>query len=140
MCPPSLWTTRLAGRPYHPLMRQGAQHVMPRKGIPLVLVVVALACSGATVVDGSVAAPGTSVTVTIPPLPVGKMHLTESTKTAEQATLDATDPQAMLTTANDAGLIGVREEVYTGGRGSYSRGGVGAWELRRGDGGGECLE
>src|SRR5262245_58743279 len=139
MCPPSLWTTRLAGRPYHPLMRQGAQHVMPRKGIPLVLVVVALACSGATVVDGSVAAPGASVTVTIPPLPVGKMHLTESTKTGEQATLDATDPQAMLTTANDAGLVGVREQVYTGGRGSYSRVVVRAWEFPTSDGAAQFL-
>jgi hypothetical protein len=114
-------------------MRQGLQHVMLRKGIPLVLAVVALACSDAADVGGA-PPPSASVSVTIPALPVGKMHLTESTKTGEQATLDVTDPQAMLATGNAAGLVGVREQVYTGGRGSYSRVVVRAWEFQTSDG------
>ena len=41
--------------------------------------------------------------------------------------------QAIL---NDAGLVGVRERVYTGGRGSYSRVVVRAWEFTSADGAG----
>jgi hypothetical protein len=55
------------------------------------------------------------------------MHVTETTKTGEQASIDATEPEAMQTVLDDAGLLGVRERVYTGGRGSYSRVVVRAW-------------
>ena len=107
-------------------MRQGAQHVMPRKGIPLLFAVIALSCSDAATVGGA-PAPSASVDVSIPTLPLGNMHVTESTKTGEQASIDATEPAAMQTVLDDAGLVGVRERVYTGGRGSYSRVVVRAW-------------
>jgi hypothetical protein len=107
-------------------MRQGAQHAMLRKGIPLLLVVVAIACSDAADVGGA-PAPSVSVDVSIPTLPLGNMHVTETTKTGEQASIDATEPEAMQTVLDDAGLLGVRERVYTGGRGSYSRVVVRAW-------------
>jgi hypothetical protein len=107
-------------------MRQGAQHVMLREGIPLLLVVVAIACSDAADVGGA-PAPSVSVDVSIPALPLGNMHVTETTKTGEQASIDATEPEAMQTVLDDAGLLGVRERVYTGGRGSYSRVVVRAW-------------
>jgi hypothetical protein len=77
-----------------------------------------------------------SMTATIPDLGLGHMHVTDSTDTGEQASLDATDPQAMQTTLNDAGLVGVRERVYTGGRGSYSRVVVRAWEFTSANGAG----
>jgi hypothetical protein len=107
-------------------MRQGAQHVMLRTAIPLLLVVVAIACSDAPDVGGA-PAPSASVDVSIPTLPLGNMHITETTKTGEQASIDATEPEAMQTVLDDAGSLGVRERVYTGGRGSYSRVVVRAW-------------
>jgi hypothetical protein len=106
-------------------MRRGAQHAVLRKGIPFVLVVVAFACSDAATVGG--VPPSPSLRASIPPLPLGNMHETDSTKTAEQASIDATDSQAMQTILEGAGLLGVRERVYTGGRGSYSRVVVRAW-------------
>jgi hypothetical protein len=117
-------------------MRQGAQHVMLRKSIPLLLVVVALACSDAATVGG---APPASVSVSIPTLPLGNMHETDSTKTGAQASVDATDSQAMQTTLDAAGLVGVQERVYTGGRGSYSRVVVRAWQFTTTDGGSQFL-
>ncbi len=105
--------------------------------LPLLLAVLAIACADTADVGG--APPSASVTVSIPSLPVGNMHLTESTETGEQATVDATDPQAMLTMADDAGLIGVREQVYTGGRGAYSRVVVRAWEFPTSNGAAQFL-
>jgi len=58
------------------------------------------------------------------------MHEAENAiKTGEQASIDATDPQGMQTALNDAGIVGVLERVYTGGRGSYSRVVVRAWQF-----------
>jgi len=108
-------------------MGQGAQHVMPRKGIPLILVAVAVACASASGQAPSSAAATASVGVSIPSLGLGHMHVTETTKTGEQASIDATDPQAMQTALDAAGIVGVKERVYTGGRGSYSRVVVRAW-------------
>ena len=99
---------------------------MLRTGIPLLLVAVAIACSDAADVGGA-PAPSASVDVSIPTLPLGNMHVTETTKTGEQASIDATEPAAMQTVLDDAGLVAVRERVYTGGRGSYSRVVVRAW-------------
>ena len=99
---------------------------MLRTGIPLLLVAVAIACGDAADVGGA-PAPSASVDVSIPTLPLGNMHITETTKTGEQASIDATEPEAMQTVLDDAGLLGVRERVYTGGRGSYSRVVVRAW-------------
>ena len=109
-------------------MRQGTQHVVLRKGIPLLLAVVAIACSDTATVGGAPSS-SASVTVSIPSLPLGPMHMTETTKTGAEASVDATDPQAMQATLNGAGLVGVREQIYTGGRGSYSRVVVRAWEF-----------
>ena len=88
---------------------------MLRKGIPLLLVVVAIACSDAADVGGA-PAPSVSVDVSIPTLPLGNMHVTETTKTGEQASIDATEPEAMQTVLDDAGLLGVRERVHRHGR------------------------
>ena len=99
---------------------------MLRTGIPLLLVAVAIACGDAADVGGA-PAPSASVDVSIPTLPLGNMHVTETTKTGEQASIDATEPEAMQTVLDDAGSLGVRERVYTGGRGSYSRVVVRAW-------------
>ncbi len=99
---------------------------MLRTGIPLLLVAVAIACGDAADVGGA-PAPSASVDVSIPTLPLGNMHITETTKTGEQASIDATEPEAMQTVLDDAGLLAVRERVYTGGRGSYSRVVVRAW-------------
>ena len=104
---------------------------MLRKSIPLLLVVVAAACGDSATVGG---APPPSVSVSIPTLSVGNMHETDTTKTGEQASIDATDPQGMQTVLADAGLIGVHERVYTGGRGSYSRVVVRAWQFASPDG------
>ena len=117
-------------------MRQGAQHVMLRKSIPFLLVVLAAACSDAATVG---AAPPPSVSVSIPSLPVGNMHETDSTKTGAQASIDATDSQGMQTALDGAGLVGVQERVYTGGRGSYSRVVVRAWEFTTTDGASQFL-
>ena len=100
--------------------------MMLRKGIPLLLVVIALGCSDAATVGGA-PTPTASIDVSIPTLPLGNMHVTETTKTGEQASIDATEPAAMQTVLDDAGLVAVRERVYTGGRGSYSRVVVRAW-------------
>jgi hypothetical protein len=108
-------------------MRQGAQHVMLRKGIPLLLVLVAAGACNDTATVG--AAPPPSMAVSIPAISLGNMHEADSTKTAEEASVDATDSQAMLTILDGAGLLGVQERVYTGGRGSYSRVVVRAWEF-----------
>jgi len=113
-------------------MRQGAQHVMLRTHIALLLVVVPLACAS----SGSSAFTGFSMSATIPDLGLAHMHLTESTKTGEEASIDATDPQAMQTVLDGAGVIGVREHVYTGGRGSYSRVVVRAWQFTGAEGAG----
>jgi hypothetical protein len=108
-------------------MRQGAQHVMWRKGIAALLALVAAgACSDTGTVG---AAPPASLRVSIPGVPLGNMHETDTTKTSEEASIDATDSQAMQTILDGAGLLGVQERVYTGGRGSYSRVVVRAWEF-----------
>ena len=101
---------------------------MLRKVIPLLLALLALACNDTATVGGA-PPPGASVGVAIPPLPLGHMHMTETTKTAEEASVDVTDSEAMQTILDGAGLVGVRERVYTGGRGSYSRVVVRAWEF-----------
>jgi hypothetical protein len=121
-------------------MRQGAQHAMLRKGVPLFLAVIAVACASPSSVVLPSAAPNASVSVSIPPLPLGNMHVADTTKTGEQASIDATDPQAMQTVLDDAGLVGVRERVYTGGRGSYSRVVVRAWEFTDAQGAGVFLD
>jgi hypothetical protein len=107
---------------------------MLRKGIPLLLVVIALGCSDAATVGGA-PTPTASIDVSIPTLPLGNMHVTETTKTGEQASIDATEPAAMQTVLDDAGLVAVRERVYTGGRGSYSRVVVRAWAFADAGGG-----
>jgi hypothetical protein len=119
-------------------MRQAAQHVMLRKGIPLLLVLaVAGSCSDTATVG---AAPPPSLAASIPPISLGNMHEADSTKTAEEASVDATDTQAMQTTLNDAGLLGVQERLFTGGRGSYSRVVVRAWEFGTAQGAGAFHE
>ena len=105
-------------------MRQGVQHAVLRKGILLVLVIAAVACASAASPLSDI-----SMSATIPQLAIGHMHEIESTKTAEEASVDATDSQAMQTALDAAGLIGVRERVYTGGRGSYSRVVVRVWQF-----------
>jgi hypothetical protein len=117
-------------------MRQGAQHVMPRKGIPLVVALLAAACASSNSIVLPSAAPNASVSVSIPRLPVGNMHVADSTKTGEEASIDATDPEAMQTVLDGAGVVGVQERVYTGGRGSYSRVVVRAWEFTDAQGAG----
>jgi hypothetical protein len=114
-------------------MRQGAQHVVLRKGISFVLVAVAIACSDAATFGGP---PPASVTVSIPSMSLGHMHEADSTKTAAQAAVDATDTQAMQTMLEGAGLVGVQERLYTGGRGSYSRVVVRAWQFTDAQGAG----
>jgi hypothetical protein len=102
---------------------------MPRKGIPLVLAVLAIACASGNSGAATGPAATASVSVSIPSLGLGHMHITETTKTGEQASIDATDPQGMQTALTDAGIVGVLERVYTGGRGSYSRVVVRAWQF-----------
>ncbi|MFL5791364.1 MAG: hypothetical protein ACJ76A_07655 [Actinomycetota bacterium] len=108
-------------------MRQGAQHVVPRRRIPVIVLIVAMACGSASTPPA--ASPGASVGAPIPDLGLAHMHVADITKTGEQATLDATDQQAMLAQVDDSGLVGVRERVYTGGRGAYSRVVVRAWQF-----------
>ncbi len=102
---------------------------MLRDVIPVVLALVTTACASPNSTLVPSAAPNASVSVSIPTLPLGNMHVADNTKTGEEASIDATDPQAMQTVLGDAGLVGVRERVYTGGRSSYSRVVVRAWEF-----------
>ena len=113
---------------------------MLRKGIPLVVALLAAACASSNSIVLPSAAPSASVSVSIPALPLGNMHVTDTTKTGEEASIDATDPQAMQSVLGDAGLVGVRERVYTGGRGSYSRVVVRAWEFADADGAATYLD
>lgn len=108
---------------------------MLRKGIPVLLGMLAIACNDTATVGGA-PSPSASVSVAIPPLPLGQMHMTETTKSGDEASVDATDSQAMQTIVENAGLVGVREQVYTGGRGSYSRVVVRAWEFESAQGAG----
>jgi len=121
-------------------MRQGAQHAILRNGVPLFLALVAAACASSNSVVVPSAAPNASVGVSIPTLPLGHMHVTDTTKTGEQASIDATDPQAMKTVLDGAGLTGVQERVYTGGRGSYSRVVVRAWAFTDAQGAGAFVD
>ena len=114
-------------------MGQGVQHRMLRTSFPLMVLLVLMACASPSTPSAS---PGFSMTASIPDLGLGHMHTTGSTDTGEQASLDATDPQAMQAILNDAGLVGVRERVYTGGRGPYSRVVDRAWEFTSADGAG----
>lgn len=114
-------------------MGQGVQHRMPRTSIPLLVLLAMIACASPSTPSAS---PDISMTASIPDLGLGHMHVTESTDTGEEASLDATDPQAMQTILDGAGLVGVRERVYTGGRGSYSRLVVRVWEFTSANGAG----
>lgn len=113
---------------------------MLRNAISLVVLLAAAACAS----PNSDAAPSPAATavaaVSIPALPLGTMHVTDATKTGEEASIDATEPEAMQTVLDRAGLAGVRERVYTGGRGSYSRVVVRAWEFADGEGAGAFLD
>jgi hypothetical protein len=106
---------------------------MLRKGIPLLLAVFALACGSS---GSPSASTDVSMSATIPDLGLGNMHVTESTKTGEEAAVDATDSAAMQSILDGSGLIGVRERIYTGGRGSYSRVVVRAWQFESAQGAG----
>jgi len=108
---------------------------MLRTSIPFVLIVLAVACSNG-VPSGPAAGPA-SVTVSIPTLPVGNMHEAENAiKTGAQASVDATDSATMQSVLDGSGLMGVRERIYTGGRGSYSRVVVRAWQFDTAQGAG----
>jgi hypothetical protein len=106
---------------------------MRRMCFPLVVLLAMIACASPSTPSAS---PEVSMTASIPDLGLGHMHVTDGTDTGEQASLDATDPQAMQTILGDAGLVGVRERVYTGGRGSYSRVVVRAWQFASANGAG----
>jgi hypothetical protein len=122
-------------------MRQGAQHRLASASITVVvlLALIASGCSDAATV-GIAPSPAARVTATIPAVSLERMHEAEQTLTGEDATLDATDPQAMQTLLDGAGFVGARERIYTGGRGAVSRLVLRAWQFSSAQGAGSFLD
>ncbi len=122
-------------------MGQGAQHRVLRTIVPVVvlLVMIASGCSDAVDVGGAPSS-GPPLSAKIPDVSLERMHETEQTVTGEDATLDATDPQAMQTLLEGAGFVGARERVYTGGRGAVSRVVLRAWQFSSPQGAGSFLD
>jgi hypothetical protein len=124
-------------------MGQGAQHRSLCTSIAIVafLAIIATGCSDAATVGGG-ASPAAlpPFTATIPAVSLERMHEAEQTLTGEDATLDATNPQAMQTLLDGAGFVGARERIYTGGRGAVSRVALRAWQFSSAHGAGSFLD
>jgi hypothetical protein len=106
---------------------------MLRNALALALLVGTVACSAtasAQVTDRSVA-------VQMPSPHIDGLHPTaeEGTLSAADAALDAVDPTALQGMLEGAGLVGVREQTYAGGRGVFSRVVIRGWEFTTNAGG-----
>jgi hypothetical protein len=120
-------------------MEQGAQHRVRRIFVPLVVLLAAIACASPSTTIPTIPAASGSV-APLPDITLERMHETEQTLTGADATLDATDPQAMQSLLAGAGFIGANERVYTGGRGAVSRMVLRSWQFSSPDGAGMFLD
>ena len=76
----------------------------------------------------------TSPVASIPPLQLPGLHRSDALLNATDASIDAVYPEEMAAVLTDAGVIGVQERTYVGGRGAFARVVVRAWVFSSADG------
>ena len=97
--------------------------------LPLVLLLTTGACqrNGTAVLPSPSVSGQVSVSVAMPTARLPGLHRRDATLDAVDAATDATHPEALTAILSGAGLVAVRERVYTGAFGTFARVVIRAW-------------